>query len=63
MSGNDTARLPSGLAKTFDQRTDPPSVSEDGYDAPRSTGSVTKLNTSEGEREVMNMGIRTIEGK
>ena len=55
MSGNDTARFPSGLAKAFDQRTDPWSDSDDGYDASRSISSVTILNTSGGEQEVKNM--------
>jgi len=46
----------------FDQRTDPPSASEDGYDASRSTCSVTALYKLDGGRDGR-YGIRTIEGK
>src|SRR6266404_1127139 len=35
----------------FDQRTNPPSASEDGYDASRSTCSDTALDKLESERE------------
>lgn len=44
----------------FDQRTNPPSASEDGYDASRSACSVTALYKWERDDR---HGIRTIEGE
>jgi hypothetical protein len=47
----------------FDQRTDPPSASEEGYDDSRSTCSVTALYKDRRWGRYDRFGIRTIEGK
>ena len=47
----------------FDQQTDPPSASEDVYDASRSTCSVTALYKLDGGAEMIGMGYARSRGK